>query len=657
MSKIISISFACLVALHLNLYAQDLDTIMVTATKTPRPLFEVPVDAVVITQEDIQNSAALNVDELLESVSGINVVHNLGILSSGSTSKVIIRGVGGTGESRTLLLVDGVPMNDAFSGAVEWNQIPLESIERVEILKGVGSALYGSNAMGGTINIITKNPSQNYVKTSLSYASMNTQKGNLQAGGKIGDLGYFFNGELIKSDGYIVEKEEDRESNTIKTALKRKNVLGKLTYQLDDSSDISLMYSYYNNEDDGVLKMLIDDYNPGITTNQMYQLQYKKKFENGSDMHISVFTQNNALHKDYLKDSTTIEYEVEQKTDEKGILTKYSYYFDNHTVTIGADMKFSDVESQNLYTNAKQATSKGQQDYYALFVQDEYFFGKDVVVNIGARYDYYKNHKGSVADEVNNFYENYETKTLKAFNPKLALLYNISDFTTIKSSIGTAFRAPSINDLYKSTIKKNKISAGNPNLDPETIRSIDIGVVQKFAKSGLLSVTGYHSIIEDYIYSILAPKSSPYYKEKINVGKAKIQGIETELEYSPLSELKLIANYSYTQATIEEFEEDTSLEGKDIIRVPKHKASFKILYHDPMVCNFNLTTNYVGSRYEDDSNQIEYQSYITTDIKISKKINQNFDVALTAIDLFNEAYEEKYLSPGRVVMATLTITF
>ncbi len=132
--------------------------------------------------KDIQNSVANSADELLKGVSGIDLKHSMGILSSGTSNKVVMRGFGGTTEGRVLLLIDGVPMNDLYGSDLEWNKIPVSNIQRIEVVKGATSALYGSGAMGGVINIITKNPT-NEVKTNiaLSYGSMDTKIASLSS--------------------------------------------------------------------------------------------------------------------------------------------------------------------------------------------------------------------------------------------------------------------------------------------------------------------------------------------------------------------------------------------------------------------------------------------------------------------------------------------
>lgn len=634
----------------------NLGEISVTATKTERKVGDVPASIEVITQEEIQSSVAQSVDELLKNIAGVDIVHNTGVLSTGSTNKVIIRGVGGTGESRTLLLIDGVPMNSAFSGSVEWNQIPLESIERIEILKGANSALYGSNAMGGVVNIITKKAKGQKTHISLNYGSMNTKIGSITSMGKAGKFGYLLSAEATKSDGYVTQLEEDIENNTIKTGVERKNAMLKLSYDIDPTSTLSAAYSYYNNEMTGELE-IPSGYNPGIDTIKMLQANYTKKFNNNSELKITFFDKSNDSNNDYLKNPTTIEYYNSSSSKESGGALQYSYLLDTQVITAGFDFQLADVESHNDYPNGKKVTSSGEQDYYAFFVQDEIFIGENIIVNIGGRFDRYQNHDGEIYDEKTKTYAQYPSRTLNAFSPKLGILYRISPSTSLKGSIGQAFRAPSVNDLYKNTVKKNKISAGNPNLDPETISSIEMGVDQKIGNDGIFSIVGYRSIIKDYIYSLLAPASSPYYKEKINVGEAEISGIETELNYNISPSWSMFANYTYTKATIEAFEKDISLEGKDIIRVPRNKASGGVYYKTPNGVNAKASIRYVGKRYENDKNTVQYDSYVTCDLKISKKINNTFEFAISIEDLFDREYEEKYVSPGRVVMGNLSLHF
>lgn len=239
----------------------DLGEMSVTATKTERKVSDVPASIDIITQADIKKAVAQTTDELLKEVSGLDLKHSMGAVTSGTSNKVVMRGLGGTTEGRVLLLIDGVPMNDLYGGDIEWNRIPVSSIKRIEVVKGASSALYGSGAMGGVINIITKTPTDKAQSDiALSYGSMNTKIASLSTMGKSGKFGYLFSGDRTTSDGYNAETIANTKSYTRDRGTERNNLNGKLTYDIDNTASMFISGSYYDNQTTGALP--IADYNP-----------------------------------------------------------------------------------------------------------------------------------------------------------------------------------------------------------------------------------------------------------------------------------------------------------------------------------------------------------------------------------------------------------
>lgn len=654
-----------LLVFHTTSYAGesvDLGDISVTATKTERKVTDVPASIEVITEKGLEKSIGLNANELLKNVAGVNIRNSMGIVSTSTTNKIYMRGFGGT-DARTLVLLDGVPLNDAYGGAVEWTQIPIDAIKRIEVVKGSGSSLYGSNAMGGVINVITKEPENQQTDISLSYGSMDTKIGSIATSGKNGKFGYYLSGQLTDSDGYVADIEDNQKDNTIKRGVKKENTNLKFTYDIDNSSDIGIAYNYMHRQTTGVLD-IPDGYHPYEQTMHNVQTKYTKVFDNLSDMKFTLYKKKDKNSYDSLQyhatNPTQKKYEDEGTADDLGAMLQYTLPINNHIITAGIEGKNSSAEKIDTYTSGDIVSTEGKQDYYALFVQDEWFVSDQFIVNIGGRLDYYKNHDGKMYDEVNAVYTDHPDKSFDAFSPKVGLVYHLTQDTSIRTSIGKAFRAPTVSDLYRDWVSYDKVYAGNANLDPEKVISYEIGLDQKLGDKGSINITAYQNEAEDFIYSIdpLDPASSNY-KEKTNVGEVLIRGIETELNYSLNKEWSLLANYTYNKSTIDEFKANTELEGNYLTFIPKHKASATLTYENPAFATVSTGIRYVGKRYSDDANTEEkaYESYTLWDLKIYKKLNENFIFEVSVDDLFDKGFVEYYNSPGRVVMTTLKMRF
>lgn len=638
-----------------NADSTDLGEVSVTATKTERKVADVPASIEVITEEDIKKTSANTVNELLQNISGVNVSSNSSIISNSGagTNKVLMRGFGGYSSGRVLVMVDGVAMNDAQSQNVEWNKIAIGDVERIEVVKGANSALYGSSAMGGVINIITKKPKEQKTDVSLTYGSMNTKMGSISTTGKVDKLGYYLSGTRTISDGYVKEVPASVNDKTLKTGIERDNLVAKVTYDISDNSDVYLNVSHFKNQTTGTKD--IPNYNPFYQDDTSIKAGYNKYFNNGSDISVNLYAtkENKGYNYSY---GTSIDYESDTNVDRLGGNLKYTLSIGNHVITTGLDIRYDELDSKQPYTSGKLITKQGKQDYSAIFIQDEIFIGNKAVINIGGRYDRYDNHDGSQyqSDRVPTT-TNYTSKTFSAFSPKVGAVYNFSEDLSVRASIGKAFRVPTLNDLY-STAYFSTIWYGNPNLDPEKVLSYEVGFDYKLYDKAKFSLTAYQSDAEDFIYNATRPDGD---KEKVNVGEVEIQGIETEL-FLPISDtLDFMANYTYNKSTITKFKTDTTLEGNSLILVPKHKASASVTYTNPQILNITANVRYVADRYSDDANTESkaYKGYTLYDLKLSRKITENSEFIFNIEDLFDKGYTEYYVSPGRVVMATLKMSF
>ena len=175
-----------------NAYAAEsvgefaLDQIVVTATRTEKKIIDVPASVFVVTAKDIENSGAVTPDDIFKKVPGVVISRTGGL----ANSKPLITMRGVKSGSDVLVLVDGQVMDNAYSGVVNWNEIPVESIEKIEVVKGPGSSIYGSNAMAGVINITTKTSDKLHAKTSITYGTNHTWIRKVNLGDKAGKFSY-----------------------------------------------------------------------------------------------------------------------------------------------------------------------------------------------------------------------------------------------------------------------------------------------------------------------------------------------------------------------------------------------------------------------------------------------------------------------------------
>ncbi len=641
-----------------------LDEIVVTATKTERTSESLPVSVSIIDEQDIERSAAYRTDDLLRELPGVYVRSYQGILSSSTTNDVGIRGL--TGEDRVLVLRDGIPINDPYGGAVEFNEVDIADIEKIEVVRGPGSALYGSNAMGGVINIVTKKPEEG-IKTSakIGYGDMNTWLGSAANSGGLGKFGYYVSGNFLKSDGYIDVVEEKRKPYHTEKEVERYNFSGKLYYNPDDTSGLTLSLAHYEQEDTGRYKI------PGYEVNydsDRYGLSYQK---DGDGWNLSGSVYRNEFYGDYTSpyyDSSARTYNAisyisanDQVTHGLNLQGSLNL-FGSHALTVGTDYKHGEIDRNDDYkTSTRDIRVEGKQQYMAVFAQDEMELGSRLTVILGARYDWWKSFDGYGYDDNAEPKEtNYSEKSDGAFNPKIGINYRPFDGTTFRGSAGTAFRAPGLSDLYRTYVGATATYRANPELDPEKLVSYELGADQHIGDRFLIRATAYWTDAEDFVQNIYTETVDQMkYYDKKNVGEVRIRGIELEAEFKAARDWTFFANATFNKTEIRKYEENPELEGKYLAHSPRDNYVFGVIYDNPGIFTAKLTGRYVGTRYNDDANETELDDYFTTDFKISRRFGEHVEAALIADNINNIHYQEAsgYICPGRMVMGQVSVVF
>jgi iron complex outermembrane recepter protein len=643
---------------------QNLEDVVVTATRTERALESLPVSASVISAKEIQESAAYRVDDLLRELSGVYVRSYQGILSSSTTNDVSMRGL--PGEDRVHVLRDGIPINDAYGGAVEFNEVDIEDVQRIEVVRGPGSALYGSNAMGGVINIVTKKPSQQMqTSAKIGYGDMNTRIASAHNSASLGKFGYYLSGGILKSDGYIDIPEDKRQPYYGKKAVDRYHVDGKVTYDLDDLSDLALSIAHYEQSDTGRYKI------PGYEVNNdntRYGLSYQRQ---GTGWHLSATLYRNEDNSDYTSayyDSAqhtynAIAYISSNSQETHGANLQGSLDLgDSHVLTLGGDYKHGDIDRHDDYqTSTRDILVRGTQEYTAVYAQDEMTFGDHWSAILGARQDWWTSSDGyGYDDNAVPTQTYYAEKSDGSFNPKLGINYRPIESTTLRAAAGTAFRAPTLSDLYRTYVGATSTYRANPDLEPEKLVSYEAGIDQRVGDALSLRATYYQTDAEDFVQNIYTETIGRMkYYDKKNVGKVRISGLEIGARLKINQPWSLFANATFNSSKIREYAEMPELEGKYLAHSPRKNYVFGIIYDNADIITAKLTGRYVGARYNDDANETELKSYYTTDIKLSRRLGRHVELALAAENINDVQFEEAsgYISPGRMVLGTVEVKF
>ncbi|MFH1227785.1 MAG: TonB-dependent receptor [Planctomycetota bacterium] len=637
------------------------EEVVVTAPRIERHADDVPASITIITNQDIKSSPFEKVDDILRNFSGVNVNCHYAMNIVSGNRPVNLRGTGGYGE-RTLVLVDGIPQNNPYNGWVEWSQISKESIERIEIMRGPASALYGSSAMGGVINIVTKKPSQpRQTVLEQTSGSMNTLLSKLAQSGKSGKFSYCLNGEYEQTDGYI--GTDPRKSYDTERFRKEGRISSRLTYELDKDSEVSLGFLHYYAKKGGGREFMY-----GYNDNDHVWLNWSRDV--GSVKWLATLKSNHDKWTNLYDGSSPYNYLYRKETipasGAGGSIQSTINLPGRQTMVLGIDYDRNGIDIKNkYYTVVRTGGAKGTQTLTALFLNDEIsFLDGRLIADLGGRYDLIKSYDGENWDTnpapLQPYANDFRSHDWSRFSPKGGLVYHLSKITTLKTSIGTGFRAPSLYELYTPYTRGALSIEANPQLKPEKILSYDAGVEHRFMDDLLGKLTIYQSNAGDYIdYFTITPTNW----KRDNVTEVKIQGIETSLEFRFAKEWTAVSGYTYNKSQIMEYTTDPTVENNYLANTPRNIFRYSINYSNPELFEFQAVYNYNGKRYDNNQNTAKLNSYSTFNISLARQFGKHSRFSLDVQNLFDKDYTVykattyDIISPGRVVNLLVNVSF
>lgn len=632
-----------------------LSEVVVTATRYEETKENISASIQVITGDDIKNSTADNVGDLITEAS----IGHIQKYPSGLTSSIGLRGfrtnLFDDLKSRVLVLINGHRI-----GTVNLAKIPIEDIERIEIVKGPASVLYGSSAMGGVINIITK------VGKEGIHGSI---------GGEIGSWDYWksiaeLNGKKGAFDFYLTASRSSRNDYDAKdygkienTGYNDETVSARFGYKFFDKHHISIGFQHWRGWEIGSQGARYDpdpdDYSDRIRDN--LEIGYKTGTFNASYYLIKDKDEYHEGSTAGLWDTPNAKYTKETQT--QGVNLQKTFSIGYHKIIIGGQWDRIKVESSSNSGAPYNPNSK--YDSYGVFTEGRLsLFNKKLLLSAGIRYDYFENEilKTEGIPTVKPTDEEFYHVTLRG-----GFVYKLTEDMNLKGNVGTAFRAPAPDEIATDYISSwGTHWVGNPDLKPEKSISYDIGIdyTKSFFKG---EITFFHSDFEDKIIS--------YYDETLsimtfkNVDGASTQGIEASISYDIGLSLGLnfsiepFANVTYHTKYESKDEFEINKYGETLLYTPKWTSAFGIRAGQDK-WDVRLIANYTGDEKVQDWATYPYpvvkkSDFTIVNIKGTYRPIKNLEITASVENLFDRAYEyvPYYPMPGMTFMGGMKFIF
>jgi len=628
-----------------------LEEVVVTATRDTQEIRKIPANVTVITKEEIDQSNAKTVVDILRDKVDVIVTDYYG---NGKSTSVDVRGFGETGPLNTLVLVDGRRVNEIDLSGVDWSQIPLDQVERIEIVRGAGSVLYGDNAVGGVINIITKKPEKAFsANAEVVGGSYGYNKESASVSGKWGAFSAILNASHSSTEGY-------RENGF----LRAEDVGGKVIYDLNGY--VSFDFSGGFHTDDTGLPYALDKTHYVLDpraaahpddkayTNDGYGvLGIKAKLWDFGRIEADLSYRHRQVDDFYVSVSYKDQrYVTTWGFTPKYILEKNLWNFRNK-LTLGLDFYNSDstVDSQTVssggtFLNRVEVTKRSIGSY----VLDEFSVFNNLILTAGYRLEWV----------TYNLFEETPRKEDKTRDHEPAYNLSLDYLFGKKSSAFVSFRRSFRFPVSDELIQYFPTFQVNPLIGPQTGYHYEAGIRHAFTDKIEANLTLFWVDMRNEIFF------DPYEYTNKNFPKTRREGIEVGAKAKPLRWLTLWGNYSYTKATLQEY----PYSGNDIPGVPRHKGSLGAEVEIWNGLSLNTRANFVGSRYfiSDWANAVpKLGGYYTLDMKLSY-VWKGLKAFVGINNLFNRKYAEFgvvdyagaqyfYPSPGRNVIGGMSYIF
>lgn len=613
----ITLFLPCLIFSQSGAINSSLDEIVISANKTQTPYYAVGSSVTIITSEEISRKQTSSVIELLREVPGVSVIQQGG---PGKLSYVSLRGAN---TNHTLVIIDGAKMNDASSpsNAFDFSTLNTHDIERIEILRGPQSTLYGSDAIAGVINIITKqgNGSQQY-SLSAEGGSNSYYKGILSTGGGYKNLNYFVSALRIGSKG--ISASSSKYGNTEKDGFTNNSVTSLLGINLSENFRINLLLKFLKTKADlDQSEMLGDD--PNFTYNIEEQF-----FKGGINIKLL-----NDKWEQIINASLVKRFAVTFDDYDEIRPTTYSDNY-NRAQRIKFDWQnnFSFIPNNLITFGIETETEKAYTSYYSnsmwgpyesvfpeqsvrttgIYLQDQINVGNSFFTSFGIRYD---------------DHQKFGNVTTFRISPAY---YIASTGTKIKAAYGNGFKAPSLYYLFDPLF-------GNPNLKPEKSKGWEAGFEQYFNNNNYSLGVTYFDLKLENMFAFDASFIT------VNIAEAASKGLELFFSANLTDNISMKANYTYNET-----KDNYSLSddfNKSLLRRPKHQLNASINIKPDERININAQVKYSGKRDDKDysfwpAQRVEMSDYTIVNLATAYKFLDNLQLTGRIENLLDKKYEE-----------------
>jgi outer membrane receptor protein involved in Fe transport len=612
------------------------EEVNVTSSRADLPRTDPTSTVTVISSTDLTTSGPLTVDDALKMVPGFTLFRRTSSRTANPTTQgVALRGIGGTAQSRSLVLADGLPLNDAFGGWVYWSKVPQAAIDRIEVQRGSGSDLYGADAVGGVVQLLTLRPTRPAGRALLEAGTLGTGRVSLFAGSRARGWRYSAGGEWFTIDGYIpVATEQDpgiapRGPIDGKLGSTHRAALASAGYQTASGWRADVAGNVFDEHRENATPLSINSTASRQLSGELAGgvgggLLSVRGF-GGTQQYRQVFTTVNAS-----RTAETLNRDQNVPSSVYGLGGQWFRAWGRHGLLVGAEGRH--VEGTSVETPYVQgrplATTEagGTQRLGSAFVQDTVRVSDRATLVLGAHADGWRS---------TSLITGFE-KSSGSFNPRASGSYRVGESgVTVRGAVYHGFRAPTLNEFYRNFGSGNTQTRPNEALNPERLTGGDVGLL---IGRGRVSarVTGFYNVLDEAITTITI-SSTPQLivRQRANADRLRASGVEIEGDFRVRRSLSVAVTSGFVDS---HFTGATGLGGKRVPQVPEYNAGLSVRYVRP-VWTASAQLRVTGPQFEDDQNVYTLRRATVLDAFAGRTLTGRITAFVAVENVFDAIYD------------------
>jgi outer membrane receptor protein involved in Fe transport len=635
---------------------------VVTIARSETRIAETPQSIAVLGRRQLETTAAPTLDEALRQVPGFSIFRRSSSRNANPTTQgVSLRGVGASGASRSVVLFDGVPLNDPFGGWVQWNRVSPIAVETVEVLRGGASSLYGNSSLSGAIGITPRAADEGLnVSAEVFAGSQRSISASAFVGGDY--TGWFadVSGGHFQTRGFIPVDEDERGLVDSFAGVRTSNSSFRLGRHFGETGSIFIRHNYFDEARTNGTPAQINrthsrQFVLGGTLNKGDSGRAKLpgiewRVFGGTQVYDQTFS------------AVVADRSGESLTRLQRSPSQHFGFSGTGSIAIGGHNFIGGVEGREVRGTSDEvgffggnATSVfgagGRERTIGAFVKDVFRIGEKIVASGGLRFDRWRNYRGMTATtplstQVTSALA-FADRGESAWSPSVSILVQATDELSFHTSASRSFRAPTLNELYRGFRVGNVVTNPNENLMAERASNFEAGGAYRKGDSAV-RLTAFYTRIDRTISNVtIASTPALITRQRQNAGTTRAVGFEIDAE-TRVGAVELNAGYLFADSRVTQFPSNTALVDKFIPQVPRHQFTFQTRL-PWKTWTFALQGRASSEQFDDDLNQFRLESFFQADAFVSKRIKEKLEIFAAVENFFNS-----HFSVGRTPVRTVS---